>query len=199
LNPEQVLSVIRSFIAVEIDSKTIQNISDAIDQLKARVPGVRWAPVNNLHVTLKFLGDIEEARVDPIARALREHLQPFSRFIINAKGLGVFPDLRRPRVLWVGLESTRLAGLASLVEQSLEPLGLLPEKRPFQPHLTIGRWREREKPDIKIGAILDGWKNHEFGQSEVKIVTLFRSTLRPGGAIHRVLEEVALSGPERPD
>jgi len=187
--------VIRAFIAVEIDPNTMQNIGDAIGRLQSRLPEVRWTSIGNLHVTLKFLGDIDEAKVEPVAQALRRHLQPFSRFVISAKGLGVFPDLKRPRVLWVGLESKRLVPLASSIEQSLEPLGLLPEKRPFQPHLTIGRWREREKPAIKIGEVLDSWKNHDFGQSEVKVVTLFQSTLHPKGAIHRVLEEVALASP----
>jgi RNA 2',3'-cyclic 3'-phosphodiesterase len=185
--------VIRAFIAVEIAPKTVESISEAIGQLKLRVTGVRWIPLNNLHVTLKFLGDIDEAKVDPIAQALRDHLRPFSRFIISAKGLGVFPDLKRPRVLWVGLEAQRLAVLASTVEKALEPLGFSPEKRGFQPHLTIGRWRESEKPSAKFGEELARWKNHEFGQSEIKVVILFQSMLKPEGAIHRPLKDVALS------
>jgi RNA 2',3'-cyclic 3'-phosphodiesterase len=143
--------VIRAFIAVQIAPKTIEKISEAISQLKLCVPGVRWIQPSNLHVTLKFLGNIEEAKVDPIAQALRDHLRPFSRFIISAKAIGVFPDPTRPRVLWVGLEGTRLAVLASAVERALEPLSFLPEKRGFQPHLTIGRWRESEKSSAKFG------------------------------------------------
>ena len=184
--------MIRSFIAVEIDSKTIQNISDAIDQLKARVPGVRWAPVNNLHVTLKFLGDIEETKIDFIAEALREHLQPFSPFTISAKGLGVFPEVRRPHVLWVGLGGAQLAALASAVEKGLEPLGFSPEKRPFQPHLTIARRRESDRSSAQIGKELERWKNHEFGTSEITTVMLFQSILKPEGAIHQRLIDVAL-------
>ncbi len=185
--------MIRAFIAIEIDPKTIQKISEAIAQLKLRVPEMRWISPTNLHLTLKFLGDIDEAKVDPIAQALQHHLHPFPRFIINAKGLGVFPDVKRPRVLWVGLEGSPLVALASIVETTLEPLGFVPEKRGFKPHLTIGRWRDSDKPSAKFGTELGTWKEHEFGASEVRNIILFQSMLKPEGAVHRPLKQIALS------
>jgi 2'-5' RNA ligase len=188
--------VIRAFIAVGIDPKTVERISEATDQLKPSIAGIRWAPLTNLHLTVKFLGDVEETTIDPIARALRQHIAPFPRFTINAKGLGVFPDVKRPQVLWVGLEGIHLAELASTVETALKPLGFEPEKRGFKPHLTIGRWRERDKSTAKFIAELERWAGYEFGKSEVRNIILFQSMLRPEGAIHRPLEKILLSDEE---
>jgi RNA 2',3'-cyclic 3'-phosphodiesterase len=187
--------VIRAFIAVDIEPKTLQNISAAIDELRSRFPGLRWMPLGNLHVTLKFLGDIEETKIDFIAEALRDHLQPFSRFTISAKGLGVFPDVRRPSVLWVGLEGAQLTAVVSAVERVLEPLGFAPEKRRFQPHLTIARWRESDRSSATFREELGRWRDHEFGTSEVKVVILYQSTLKAEGAIHQPLRKITL-GPE---
>ena len=188
--------MIRAFIAVNVDPKAVQEISEAIDQFRLRIPNIRWSSLTNLHLTLKFLGDIEETKVAPIAQALRHHIAPFPRFTFNAKGLGVFPNIKRPSVLWVGLEGSRLTELASMVERSLEPLGFAPEKRNFQPHLTVGRWRQSDKPPAKFGEELERWRGHEFGKSEVRNIILFQSVLRPEGAIHRPLEEIALSSEE---
>ena len=185
--------MIRAFIAVGIDPKTVGRISEATDQLKPSIAGIRWAPLTNLHLTVKFLGDVEETTIDPIARALRQHIAPFPRFTINAKGLGVFPDVKRPQVLWVGLEGIHLAELASTVETALKPLGFEPEKRGFKPHLTIGRWRQRDKSTAKFIAELERWAGYEFGKSEVRNIILFQSMLRPEGAIHRPLEKILLS------
>jgi len=188
--------VIRAFIAVDIDPQIVERISKAVDQLKLGIAGVRWAPLTNLHLTLKFLGDVEEATVDPIARALRQHIAPFPRFTINAKGLGVFPDVRRPQVLWVGLEGIHLVELASAIETALKTLGFASEKRGFKPHLTIGRWRQRAKSAAKFVAELERWKGHAFGTSEVRNIILFQSMLRPEGAIHRPLEKIVLGDGE---
>ena len=189
--------MIRAFIAVGIEPQTVEKISEAVDQLKQRAPAIKWASLVNLHLTLKFLGDVEEAAVEPIARALREHVGPFPRFTINAKGLGVFPGVKRPRILWVGLEGNQLIELASTVETALEPLGFKPEDRDFKPHLTIGRWRQPDNSAGPFVAELERWKGHEFGRSEVRNITLFQSMLRPEGAIHKMLAEITLSG-ERP-
>lgn len=188
--------MIRAFIAVGIDPKTVERISEATDQLKPSIAGIRWVPLTNLHLTVKFLGDVEETTIDLIARALRQHIAPFPRFTINAKGLGVFPDVKRPQVLWVGLEGIHLAELASTVETALKPLGFEPEKRGFKPHLTIGRWRERDKSTAKFIAELERWAGYEFGKSEVRNIILFQSMLRPEGAIHRPLEKILLSDEE---
>src|SRR6266705_5449686 len=174
-SPSSVRFVIRAFIAVEIDPQVIDKISAAINQLKSRVSGVRWVNVTNIHLTLKFLGDVEESQINQIGAALEAQLHPFPRFTINAKGLGVFPDLRRPRILWFGLTGNELARLTTTVESALLPLGFAPEKRSFTPHLTIGRWRQFDRPPLTLEQELEHWQHYEFGRSTVDQVILFRS------------------------
>jgi RNA 2',3'-cyclic 3'-phosphodiesterase len=184
--------VIRAFIAIEIDSQTVKKISERLAQLKLRIPDLRWIPPANFHLTLKFLGAVEEAQIDPITAALERVLHPFPRFTINAKGLGVFPDVKRPRILWVGLEGKELVDLALRVETALAPLGFAAEKREPKPHLTIGRWRHFDGSSRKLAADLESWKNHEFGASAVAEVVLFQSVLKPEGAVYQRLKVVVL-------
>jgi RNA 2',3'-cyclic 3'-phosphodiesterase len=184
--------VIRTFIAVKIDPKTVQEISAVLAQVEPRLPGIRWVAPANYHFTLKFLGHIDESKIDPITDALERQLHLFPRFTISAKGLGVFPDLKRPRVLWVGLEGNGLAALASKVERALEALGFELEKRDFTPHLTVGRWRQFDSPKNKLAQELDSWKRFNFGESGVAEVIFFQSVLKPQGAIYLPLKTVAL-------
>jgi len=185
--------VIRAFVAVDLEPQTIQQIAEAIAQLRPRMPGIRWLPPTNFHLTLKFLGDIDEAKVAPIAAALESDLYPFSCFTINAKGLGVFPDLKRPRILWVGLVGGELNALASRVEKALAPFGFAPERRAFTPHLTVGRWRQFSGSPKKLGDEIEKWQGHDFGRSNVDEVVLFQSVLKPEGAVYRPLKTVALT------
>jgi len=185
--------VIRAFIAVEIDPQIVRQISLTVADLKPRIPGIRWVPPTNFHFTIKFLGNIEESKIEPIARALELAFHPFPRFTISAKGLGVFPDSKRPRVLWIGLEGKELSKLASKVEKALEPLGFEPEKREFKPHLTVGRWRHYDRPSRELGEELERWKGHEFGESTVAEVIFFQSELKREGAIYHPLKIVDLA------
>jgi 2'-5' RNA ligase len=185
--------VIRAFIGIEIDSPTVRNISVALLHLEPHVPGIRWVAPTNFHFTLKFLGNIDESKIDPVARALELHLHLFPRFTINAKGLGVFPDLRRPRILWVGLAGKELAALVSQVETALEPLGFTPEKRAFKPHLTVGRWRQFDGSSKKLGEEIERWKSYEFGPSTITRVIFFQSVLSQEGAAYHPLKVVALA------
>ena len=184
--------MIRAFVAVDLEPQTVQKIAEAIAQLRPRMPGIRWLPPANFHLTLKFLGDIDEAKVAPIAAALERDLYPFSCFTINAKGLGVFPDLKRPRILWVGLVGGELNALASRVEKALVPFGFSAERRAFTPHLTVGRWRDFNGSWKDLGDEVEKWRGHDFGRSNVDEVILFQSVLKPEGAVYRPLKVVAL-------
>lgn len=185
--------MIRAFVAVDLEPRTVQKIMEAIVQFRPRIPGIRWLSPNNFHLTLKFLGDIDEAKVAPIAAALERELCPFSCFTIHAKGLGVFPDLRRPRILWVGLVSEELKALALRVEKTLLPFGFAAERRAFTPHLTVGRWRQFDGSPKELGDEIEKWRGYDFGPSIVDQVILFQSTLRPEGAVYRPLKTVGLT------
>ena len=184
--------MIRAFIAIELEPAVIEKIAHAVEQLKTQIAGIRWTLPANFHFTLKFLGDIERSQVDSVANALQREVHPFSRFTINAKGLGVFPGPRRPRILWVGLTGIELARLAAKVESALEPLGFAPEQRGFTPHLTIGRWRQFDRAPDNLRLDLENWRDYEFGGSSVDEVILFQSVLKPAGAIYSQLKVVKL-------
>jgi RNA 2',3'-cyclic 3'-phosphodiesterase len=186
--------VIRAFIAVCIDPRTLKNVLAVTSQLKRRIPDVRWVAKENLHLTLKFLGQIDEDLVEPISRMLEVAIRPFPRFTINAKGLGVFPAFEQPRILWVGLGGTELISLASEIDSTLEALGFEREKRSFKAHLTIGRWRHFEGSATRLRNELEEWKNYQFGESRVEELTLFQSITKPEGAVYRSLKSVALAG-----
>lgn len=185
--------MIRAFIAVELDRAVLGRIVAATDDLKRKLTNVRWIPQDNCHLTLKFLGDIDETQVEPVGAALERAVSPFPRFTINAKGLGVFPDATRPRVLWVGIEGKPLASLAEKIELALAPLGFEREKRNFTPHLTIGRWRQFKHSDMNLTDVLEKHRNDDFGPTAVDETVLFQSILNPGGAVYRRLKTARLS------
>ena len=184
--------MVRAFIAVEFSAATVNRISAAIEQLKPRIVGIRWVAQANYHLTLKFLGNVDESQIETIGQALAEALHPFQRFTINAKGLGVFPNPRRPRVLWVGLVGNEIVSLQAKVGLALTPLGFAPEEKKFTPHLTIGRWRHGEWTNGTLEQELGRWSDYEFGVSPIDEVILFQSDLKPAGAIYRRLKVVAL-------
>ena len=184
--------MIRGFIGVQIAPEIRARISAAIAQLAPEISGIRWVREENFHFTLKFLGLIEEPQIEPIRKALAQAIQPFRRFTINAKGLGVFPDSKKARVLWVGLESNHMAGLAKSVESVLEPFGFPRENRIFRPHLTVGRWRHPMGSQQELGGKLERWNNYVFGAFEADHVVLFQSVLKADGAVYRPLQTVSL-------
>ena len=185
--------MIRAFIAVEIDPAVLSRIREVTDGLKRRITDIRWTAAANWHITLKFLGGIEEKQIDLIGQALERELSLFRRFTINAKGVGVFPGARRPRVLWVGVEGKRLEGLAESVEIALASLGFEKEKRVFSPHLTVGRWRESKHGNRELETAMEDWKAYDFGRSKVEEVTLFQSVLKAAGSEYRPLRSVRLN------
>jgi RNA 2',3'-cyclic 3'-phosphodiesterase len=184
--------VIRAFIAVLLPLPVLEKIAAARQKLQPRIPNVRWVAASNLHFTLKFLGDIEESKVAAIGDALAERLRPFPRCTINAKGLGVFPDPKRARILWVGLAGSAPIALASLVEGTLEPLGFMPEPRSLKPHLTIGRWRQSDRPPKDFADELVKWRDAEFGQFQAGEIIIIRSDLQPQGAQYHKLRSIPL-------
>ena len=184
--------MIRAFIGVTIDPSVAGKISETQAKIERKLSGIRWVGQDKLHFTLKFLGPIAEAKGEPITEALEEALTPFSRFSILARGMGVFPDIRKPRVLWVGLEGPKLKSLALEIEAALEAIGFSREKREFKPHLTIGRWKSFGGRPEPLRSELESWKDYEFGKSWVEKIVFFQSILKPEGAIYRPLSVIRL-------
>jgi 2'-5' RNA ligase len=150
-----------------------------------------------LHLTLKFLGDTPEESVPEITAAAGGALRSAKPGQLSLRGLGVFPNERRPSVLWAGIEDGAdwLKGLAAKLECALASIGIPPEERPFRPHLTLGRIRRGTRlPKGELGHILEDFSSHPFGSGTIPKATLFASTLTQQGAIHESLAQFPFQG-----
>ncbi len=194
--------MIRSFVAIHLPDAAREVLGQISEQLSLEVPGgsVRWTRVSAVHLTLKFLGDVAEADLPQIKAALATVGQRHAPFTFTVAGAGCFPNLNRPRVVWVGIQEQTgsLAALQRDVEESLAPLGFKPERRAYHPHLTLGRTKDRvHSSDLRrIGEVVAAAEVGELGQVRVKSFRLMRSDLHPDGAIYTSLAAFAL-GPEQ--
>jgi 2'-5' RNA ligase len=172
---------VRLFVALDIPEEVRAAISEQAARLRGIAREARWARVEGLHVTLKFIGEMPE---DPLA-AIQSALQsvPFPAPIaMTFRGLGFFPNERRPRVLWVGIEAgPELPTLASAIDVALVPLGVMPEKRAFSPHLTLARFDE-PRPEPKLREAVEALGPAGFGAATAHEFHLYRSVLKRGGA-----------------
>jgi 2'-5' RNA ligase len=179
--------VVRSFVALELSDEVREKLAELLKRLHQTNAAVKWVEPENLHLTLKFLGEVPEEQIQNIVEALRAVAQKFEPFSLTVRGVGGFPDLRRPRVLWVGVEATNpLMRLQQLVEQAMEKLGFEPEERAYHPHITIGRVKGMAGID-KVRAILSEHADICFGTVLIKHLTLFRSDLSREGPTYTPL------------
>jgi RNA 2',3'-cyclic 3'-phosphodiesterase len=183
--------LIRTFIAVNLAAPVIEEIAKVRSALQEAKGDIRWTRLEGLHLTLKFLGDIERNQVEPILAALRATTHARLPLHILAQGLGAFPHLRRPRVLWVGLSGEGLREMSEAIETALMPLDFPPEEREFTPHLTLGRVRSLRGWEHVLAGVKE-YEQTRFGESIVDQVTLYQSELRPDGAVYTALGSAAL-------
>ena len=188
--------MIRAFIAVEIPHDIRAAIAEAQARLKRAHLGVKvsWTKVDNIHITLQFLGYIEEEAVAKVGAALEQAVAEHPAFELDVRGTGAFPDERRARVFWIGCDDSagKLKALAQAVQTAMQPLGFEPEHREFSAHLTLGRVKF-PKPDVALTKALDSIKNEAFGMMRVDAVHLFQSQLHPEGSIYSKLSSHRLS------
>lgn len=182
----------RSFIALEISLEARDAIAEFQRELKRLDPAVAWTRPDKLHLTLRFLGELDDPLVPAVGDALSDAVGEMQPFDLELSHPGVFPDLRRPRVVWVGLkgELDRLNELRSAVEQAVEPFGYPAEKAAFRPHLTIGRVKgERNIREMLARSELYVMPHVRFASREI---VLFRSDLQPGGSRYTAIRRAAL-------
>jgi len=190
------MSLIRAFIAVEIPREIQQNIHKETATLRKEIGGlVRWVPPENMHLTLKFLGDISPSSVEFLIQMLRNEAENVSGFSLQLTGLGSFPSLKRPRVVYIGFHAP--AGLDALqrgIEAAARRLGYEAEDRPFSPHLTLGRVRQNvtAADQQKIRRVIEGTQVDVLGTARVDSVHLYKSELKPGGSVYTRLYSAPL-------
>jgi 2'-5' RNA ligase len=183
------MSLLRAFIAVELPPEIHQAIENKAAPMRAALNAslVRWVPTANIHLTLKFLGDISPANVDLLTQILSAEIGQHATFEMDFGGLGAFPNSRRPRVIWIGIQAP--AGLEALqhgIEAAAAKLGYPVEKRPFSPHLTIGRVKQKINASgmKKIRTALKDIQVGSLGSMQVTAVHLYKSDLKPTGAVY---------------
>ena len=192
------MNAVRAFIAIELPQVTRDALADLEARLNAHVPrgSVRWVKPDNIHLTLKFLGQVPTAQIDSITISLRHAVAGMHVFPFEVMGAGCFPDLRRPRVVWVGIDehSGALHALQRAVELAVAPLGYPPEARTFQPHLTLGRAARDLKPsDLhKLGEAVQSARVGLLGHVHADELVLFQSDLEAGGPTYTPLARVSL-------
>lgn len=178
---------IRTFIAIELPDDIQERIAAVIADAASAGGRVKWVEANNLHLTLKFLGGVEEAMLTSVQNALTDIAQRSQQFTMLLRGVGGFPNFKRPRVLWVGVDAPQtLLDLQSRIESALEQIGFEREQRAFHPHITIGR----VKASQGIATLVQRLSKHEnetFGEVHVQQITLMRSDLTPQGPIYTPL------------
>jgi 2'-5' RNA ligase len=183
----------RCFIAINLDDPLRKKIASVMRDLMTGKWDVKWIPPENLHITLKFLGEASEDSVrilkDNLSAIAKEHL-PFE---VKLRGVGVFPDRKRPRVVWIDIiDSRELTILQEEVEYSAISIGFNKETRKFSPHLTIGRIRSLMVVEAFMKAI-EPLKDEDFGNIAVNKISLMKSDLKPTGAQYSIVTEFPLT------
>jgi 2'-5' RNA ligase len=191
---------LRCFIAVELPEEVKAGLSRLQAKLKSgNQSSVKWVDPYIIHLTLKFLGNVNVDMMSQITEATAEAAQGVSPFHLEIKGLGVFPNPRRVQVIWVGVsgEVERLLQLQKGIESSLARLGFAPEARAFTPHLTLARVRERTSPDEqqRFGQLISSTKFETAYSFPVEAISLMRSQLTREGAIYSRISSVKLGKP----
>lgn len=187
---------VRAFIAVEIPADIRQAIGDATAGVRSAIgPLVRWVPVNNMHLTLKFLGDVAPSSVEMLSQMLRAEAELIPCFDIHLGRVGAFPSLRRPRVIFIGIQApAALAALQHGIEAGARRLGYELEERDYSPHLTMGRVKQSitALEQQLIRRALEETTIDSPGTARVDSVHLYRSDLKPSGSVYTRLYSAPL-------
>jgi len=187
----------RAFIALPLPEEIQKALRELQEQLKKDLPQVRWIKPENMHLTLKFLGEVENDLLASLEKSLREIASPYETFSLCANGLDCFPPKGSPRVIWVGLQEKTgtLLKLAASIESEMEKFSFPKEKRAFTPHLTLGRLRPDQKPKISsltMKEIIQKEGFTDFRPFEACEILLVKSNLSPKGPIYSNLASIKL-------
>lgn len=188
---------IRTFIALPLSEdvkEALGRLQEDLRRCGLSARWVRWVKPASVHLTLRFIGEVPHAAVEPIAAAAAAAAVGFRPLRLQVRGVGVFPGIRKARVLWVGLggETEALFGLQQRLETELAAAGLAPEKRRFRAHLTLARFKDRPEPG-RIVDLLDRFSEFTAEPFSAAELVLFRSRLTPQGAVYTRLKEILLA------
>ncbi|MCX7816348.1 MAG: RNA 2',3'-cyclic phosphodiesterase [Syntrophales bacterium] len=189
-------SLIRAFLAIEPPEEIQRALSIFEEQLKKTLKySITWVRKENIHLTLKFFGTVHRDTLKSLSTSIRTVCTASPTFIISVEGLGAFPDLKRPRVLWVGTSGDvdTLKNLQSKLEHVFQSLGFKNEERDFRGHLTLGRLK-KPQPIPELMELVKTQKHARFGEFKVDKLILFQSNLTPSGAVYTKLDSFPFGG-----
>lgn len=187
---------IRAFIAVEAGNEVRRAAGELIERLRTAGADVKWVAPENLHLTLKFLGDVALTETARICEAMEKTAREIEPFELEMAGAGAFPSVGRPRTIWLGSsgDDRPMLALVEGVEKRLQKLGYRREGRRFQAHLTLGRLR-RPGPEVhRLGELLKAEANRAVGTTAVREIVLFSSQLTSAGPVYAPLGRAQLGG-----
>lgn len=189
---------IRAFVALKLPENIISSVKLIQEDLKLYRFPVRWVRPEKLHLTIKFFGEIAEADIKKIGAAMNNCAVSYAPLSLSARGVGVFPSIARPRVIWAGIsgEASSLLELRNDLEKRFEKIGFKKEDRPFKGHLTLGRFRERAD-SVKLVEALKKVRSFESGMFVAGELYLFKSDLRKEGPVYTELLNVPLNSDKK--
>lgn len=175
----------RTFIALELSRESQEALGRLIEEVRPELGRLSWVKPENMHLTLKFLGEVAEESIEGIKEALSRIAEEHSKIRYRILGLGCFPNARRPRVLWAGMkgEIEKAAALQAAVEEALSRLGFQKENRRFSPHITVARIKGYIDSQ-QLSSVLGRYGAKLIGRESGGIIALMKSELRPGGAVY---------------
>jgi len=186
----------RAFIAIELSPDLKKHLASLEEQLKSSGADVKWVKPENIHLTLKFLGEIDEKRLGEIAKIIQETTSKNKPFYISLASPGAFPNINSPRVIWIGIDKgdSETKQFAIILEEETAKVGIPPESRPFSTHITLGRVRSGKNCEklVKNLENLASKPPEDAPEFLVTKITLFKSTLTLGGPIYEALKEAHL-------
>lgn len=188
------MNTIRTFIAVDVADAVRQRAADLVVRLQVGGANVKWVDTHNMHLTLKFLGDIPDRQTADVCRAVTEAAREHSPFNITLRGAGAFPNASRPRTIWMGVAhgAAELESLQKSIEKALAKLGYPKEARRFHPHLTLGRVRRGGAAVRDLGRLIRDNEQFDGGSADIDKVLVFASFLDKTGPTYNVLGRAPL-------
>ncbi len=182
----------RSFIAIELPDTVKSALLSLQQELKTCGADIRWVKTEGIHLTLKFLGNIEDKLVDRIIEILKGTCRKYRAFNCEIRGVGVFPHVKSPRVLWVGVGNAEpLTKIQQEIENGMSSLGFERENRKYSPHLTLGRFKSSQGRTALLDKV-ESHKNSLLGSVDVNNISLMRSDLSPAGAKYTNIAKISL-------